>query len=327
MRKCIFSALVLSWAAPLTFGHGTEIQFTYNPATGKIESRQIISTTLNNLNLAEPIPPGFDVAPGVAPTAKARIYVIPVLSTSLGDAGATLGAGWYARTTDVRRSDPGNEGKVAYISGVGLAYQYEPTLPGTGWQHTGSTALPNLSGSQFRMSYTTGLQKWNGSGWDDAGATQAQLINSGGTNQITSSDVPSGATYNATVSATFSSNPHSFINLRLLGNGVDSAVDPADGVYVIGAKLASTAVVNDGVNPVTPVGDSDPFYFVLFRNPVSGGTYGQNFDAAIAVANQFADANGIARSQIQAVPEPAAVGSLAVVGLMALARRRRAARM
>jgi MYXO-CTERM domain-containing protein len=168
-----------------------------------------------------------------------------------------------------------------------------------------------------------GLKAWDGAAWADPGTEQLQMFQGDATgafvpgttvNAITSDAGPfqsmSLAAINPAAPPSGSSVPHSSVSFRLLGDGVASTASSDDGVYLASFRLSSTAVFGASN---TPVGDSDPFYFVMYK--------GSSVDEAMALAEAFAVASGIPLSQVQAaVPEPMGAG---LIGLVALARRRR----
>lgn len=319
MRTSIASLLLGLAFAGTALGHGVQVQIVFNPATGKIETRQIVGTT-TAATAAEPIVPNFPLGTSVAPAA--RVYVSPLKFASIAS-----GNGWYVRPTDVLRGDlPA----PAYPSGPGLTYRfaYQTGASATGWEWgnasnpVANTALPNLAGTNFTYTLLDGLKTWNGTAWIDPGSEQVQIFRGDGTGAFTGSTVNAistdagGATFAlSNVSATnkpgLTSVPHSSVSLRLLGDGVSASTEGDDGIYLLSLKLSTNATI--GTTGV-PVGESDPFYMVLYKNVSLA-------DAASA-ANSFASANGIASSLVQlAVPEPSSL--LAMAGLAVVARRRR----
>lgn len=312
----LFLGLALGGTA---LGHGVQVQVVFNPATGKIETRQIVGTT-TAATAAEPLVPSFALGTSIAPAA--RVYVSPLKFASIAS-----GDGWYVRPTDVLRGDlPA----PAYPSGPGLTYrfEYQTGAGSTGWEWgnaanpVGNTALPNLAGTNFTYTLIDGLKTWNGSAWVDPGTEQVQIFRGDGTGAFTgstvntiSTDVGGGTFALSNVSATnkpgLTSVPHSSVSLRLLGDGVNANVAGDDGIYLLALKLSTNATI--GTTGV-PVGDSDPFYMVLYKNV--------SLSDAASAANSFANANGISPSLVQlAVPEPTSI--LAAAGFGLIARRRR----
>lgn len=312
----LFIGFALSSAA---LGHGVQTQIVFNPATGKIETRQIVGTT-TTASAAEPIVPNFLLGTTIAPAA--RVFVSPLKSASIA-----AGNGWYVRPTDVSRTDlPA----PAYPSGPGLTfrYEYQTGAGATGWEWgnaanpVANPSLPNLAGTNFTYTILSGLKTWDGAAWVDPGAEQIQLFRGDGLTAITPSTVNAisndvgGVTFPlSNVSSTnkpgATSVPHSSVSLRLLGDGVNANVEGDDGIYLLALKLSTNATI--GTTGV-PVGESDPFYMVLYKNVSLA-------DAASA-ARSFAGANGIDAGLVQlAVPEPTSLLSLAAVAMVGRRRR------
>lgn len=293
-----FLALALFAAPAGLFAHGVQTQITFNPSTGKIETRQVVSTSTDV--------PASDYRYGTEIAPAARVFVMPLLDSQL-----PLGNGYYTRPTDVRSS---LTGVPLHPSGPGLAYRFESQTPGTGWVHSGSTTLPNLSGTTFTYTFADALKFWDGSAWVDPGTEQLQVIRNGGTGTFTASTVhaitsdvaPFASMPLTTISATppgATSIPHSSISFRLLGDGISSTATSDDGLYLAALKLSSSATIG---TTGAPVGDSDTFYMLMYKNTSLA-------DAASA-ANAFATSNGIPLSQVQlAVPEPATLTALMLV--------------
>lgn len=301
MRSNLIASFIVLAAASSVFAHGVQVQTTFNPTTGKIETRQIVGTSTDV--------PASDYVYGTQIAPAARVFVMPLLESTL-----PLGNGYYTRPTDVR--NPITTAPI-HPSGPGLTYRFESQTPGTGWSHSGSATLPNLSGTAFTYTIVDGLKSWNGTAWTDAGTEEAQIVRNGGTGTFTSSTVnaitsdagPFASLPLAAISATApgaSSISHSSLSFRLLGDGVSSTAASDDGVYLLSLKLSSTAVY--GPNN-TPVGDSDPFYYVMYKNT--------SLANAADVARTFASASGIPLAQVQlAVPEPTTLGVIAGAGLL-----------
>lgn len=308
-----FKTFVVSTAAILrvatavpAFGHGVQVQITFNPTSGKIETRQVVHSNSSPL-------PFYERGDVTAPAA--RVYVMPLLDSQI-----PAGDGFYTRPTDFRNAVTG---QPQYPSGPGIAWRYEFQTAGTGWSLDGSSSLPNLRNSNFGYQFLDGLKAWDGSAWVDPGTEQFQMFRGDGTtafvpgttvNAITSDSAAfesmSLATINPASTPSPTSVPHQSVSYRLLGDGVSPGASSDDGVYLATMKLTSTAVF--GPNS-TPVGDSDPFYFVMYK--------GRPLDEAMGLANALALANNIPLSQVQAaVPEPALVSLLAPLALL---RRRR----
>jgi hypothetical protein len=303
MRITLLANVALLAAASIASAHGVETQITYNIAGNKIDTRSIIYTSSNQIG--QPVPINTI-------TAQRRAYIEPLLYSPIG-----AGTGWYARPAGFLNSS----GLPEHPSGAGPAWQYEAggtaganALPGTGWSYSGSTTLPNLSATTFSYKILDGLKVWNGSAFVDPGAEQVQIIGSDGTtsftstatNNITTGDVaPTGALQFGITSLSGTNNPHNTMSIRLLGDGTTLA-EGDDGIYLLKLALSTTATVG---NTGMPVGDSDPFYFVLTKN----ASYSDAFAAVTSL--------GIAPSLIQGqVPEPTTLAALS--GLAAIASRR-----
>jgi len=323
MQRALWAVMGLMGLAPAAFGHGVQIQFSYNTSTGKIESREIISTTAAPGTDTDPYPTGF--RPHTSLSDFKRVYVMPLVDQNLG-----AGQGWYVQPTPVKTTGALG-GATAYPTGPGLTYQFDSSalaggLAGTNFAFSGSAGLFNLSGRRFAYQFTTGLKKYDAgsSSFGDAGTAQAQMFTGSGgaftgtTQTAISSDAPDGTLMAlSTITNGTSTNPHSSLGFRLLGDGASSSSALADGVYVIGMTVTSYANLpsTTTLDPSSGVGTSDPFYYVMFK--------GISQDQAAAWASDFAAGNGIGASQIQAVPEPGVLGLAGVAGLMALVRRSR----
>lgn len=284
-----FAFLLSATVGGTALAHGPQIQITFNPATGKIETREIIST---------------DSAPTAISSLK-RVYVMPMLPT---------GAEYFIRpdaTPDPITTLP------MHVSNPGFAYQYESFVPGTGWSHSGSATLPNLQGTSFSQSFTDGLKVWTGTTFVDPGPEQLQM-DRGGTLAApaalakTTDSAPFETLPLTAIGATASANPHHTIRYRLLGDGISSTAHGDDGVYLASLQISSSAA---------GVGASDPFYFVFFKN--EDGHLGPEHND-LTEALQAAASLGFPSSLIQThalVPEPAGVAGL-VIAAAAFCRRR-----
>lgn len=312
----VVSGWVLA-AGSVAFGHGVQVQVSYDAALNKVVTRQIV----HSQSAADPAV-GF--ASGLELSPQARVYVLPLLATDTAS-----GAGFYTRPSDQRDSITG---LVRWPSGPGLSFRYDYQTPGFGWDWANGSnpptnpSLPNLAGSNFTYTLLGGLKQWDGSGLVDPGMEQLQVFRGDGTqpfvpgttvNAITADDADvtfalaavSLTNRPATVTASI---PHSSVSYRLLGDGVSPSAPSDDGIYVLKLRLETNALVTaTGAS----VGASDPFYYVMYK----GGTLGEAYDAALGLAAQV----GIPASQVQAIPEPAALTLVPVAALGLLGRGRR----
>lgn len=282
MRSFVFlgmSALCVTSA----FGHGVQVQISYNPASGKIETREVVHTSSRPTALSD----------------LKRVYVMPLMP-QVGGAGD----GWYTRPDDERNAF----GVPLYPTGPGVTFQYESQLAGTGWNFSGG-ASGNLQGTRFSYSLTDSLKVWTGSTFADPGMEQLQLFRGDGTSvpsvTATTSDSGPFSTLDLSTITTLSSNAHSSVGFRVLGNGVASGLSGGlegdDGIYLLSMQLTSNAV---------GVGASEPFYYVMYKN--------RNVTDAMEVAASL----GFDAGLVQLVPEPSSV-ALFLIAVGCVASRRR----
>ena len=286
MRKYLLTIVAPLLVAAPVFGHGDQVQITYNPAIGKIETREIVHTTSRPSAISD----------------LKRVYVMPFLSLTGG-----AGDGWYTRPNDERNIF----GVPLYPTGPGITFQYDEAaqLPGTGWSFSGSGSLPNLQGTNFGYFFADGLKEWTGASFADSGPEQLQMFRGDGTSvpsiMSDSTDVGPFATMALSNIATKSSNAHSSVGYRLLGDGTNFGLaGPAagdDGIYLLTMQLTSTAA---------GVGASDPFYYVMYKN--------RDVTEALAAAAGL----GFDPSLVQLMPEPSSL-MLLVAGVAAINMRRR----
>jgi hypothetical protein len=302
LAACLYAAANL-----YAWGHGVEYQLSYDSVSGRVQTRQIVSTDTRPQTLTD----------------LTRIYVMPLVVAN-GTTPAlhpAAQAAWYSQP-DI----------TTYPSGNGLSYQWDTAAPtggqlaGTGWSWKDSATLPNLAGTVFSYRFTDRVLKWDGAEFTAAaaGITQLQAFRGDATTAPTvMATTASGSSlvFSAVSSVTQSTNPHSNAGFRLLGDG--TSFDPAsagvatDGIYLQGMEVLTTATTPAGA----AVAASDPVFMVLFKN--------SSFTDAFAAAAAFAGTQGIPLNKIQAVPEPgalslAAVGGAAACGLMRCFRRGKA---
>jgi len=264
--------------------HGVQYQLSYDTVTGKIQTREIVSTNSTPATLG-----------GVK-----RIYVMPfnLANSTTPAAHPAAQPAWYSQP-DITN----------YPSGNGICYQWDATagggmIAGTGWAWKDSATLPNLAGTAFGYQFADRLLKWDGSAFTSAaaGVTQLQAFRGDATTVPPASVTTAPGSvlnFNAVSSSTRSTNPHANAGFRLLGDG--TSFDPAaagpgtDGIYLQGLRVTSNAA---GVTA------SDPAYMIFYKNTP--------FAEALTVAASFAAAEGIPANQIQAVPEP---GALVLAGI------------
>jgi hypothetical protein len=285
MRKLTIAITLAVAAVGTAFGHGVQVQITFNPTSDKIETRQIVHT---------------DTRPNAISDLK-RVYVMPLMSQTGG-----AGDGWYTRPDDTRNAF----NVPLHPTGPGVNFQYDDTqLPGSGWAFSGSATLPNLQGSNFGYSLLDGLKAWDGAGFVDPGAEQFQVFRGDGTTvptiMVNTSDSGPFASIALSTIASASSNAHSSMGYRMLGDGSSPGLGSPqagdDGVYLLSLQLTSTAA---------GVGASDPFYYVMYKNVPQ--------DDALAAAASL----GFDESLIDVVPEPGAL-ALLLAGAAFIVRRRR----
>jgi hypothetical protein len=252
-------------ASASALAHGPQIQLTR-------DNNQITTRRL------------FREEPYDSLSSPTKLYVIPLMET----AGI-----WYVR--------PNNEpsatipGSPEYLSGPGVAYGHDQ-LDG-GPRHFGS-------GFRFELRFVDGLQWWDGSAFVDPGFEEIEAFRSSGTPAITNDTLTLGSPATlayGNVSATYNSNAHSSASFRLLGDGVNAAVEGDDGIYLLTMLYASTE---------PGLGSSVPFQFLLHKNADSA-------DIHAAVEHL-----GLTSASVQYVPEPAC-HIFVMLGLSSLLAKRR----
>lgn len=195
-----------------------------------------------------------------------------------------------------------------HTGGGGISFRYDQYTPGTNMFNTDApVGKIDLAGSYFRLQYVSGLSRWDGSGFVDAGDTQLRTIRgaAGPAQQVMTSrdDEPASnfinfSTLNAPVPpASLPQNPHGYVTHVFLGDGVSTDSEVLDGIYKISLQFSSTA---EGISA------SDPFDWVLFK--------GVGVTEAAAVAATLG-------GTIQVVPEPASVAVLGTLFGVLFSRR------
>ncbi len=256
-------------AAASANAHGPQIQTTRD--TGKIVTREIVDQSTYSTALSDP----------------KSVYVMR-LAQYLGV--------WRAQPDNFLLPDNTPE----FVGWPGFAYGYG--------YHATTNPTPFPAGSKFVLGFTAGLKSWDGAAFVDAGMTEAEAYRG-------SSVSPSGLaktsdagpfptlTFPGGTGISFEAeggDTHNSIHYRMLGDGTSTTSILLDGVYLLSLQLSSTDA---------SVAASDPFYFVLHKNPAPG---------AVAAA---IDGLGFAPDFVQVVPEPGA-WLLAAIGLAGLSRTR-----
>lgn len=241
--------------------HGPQIQLTGD--TGKLITREIL--------LDEPY--------GDSLTAPKSVYVMPVLPY--------LGV-WYSRpNVEPDALDPN---LPHFYSGPGYAYGYD---------RNGGGAQLFPAGSNFSIAFTTGLRRWDGATFVDAGAVELEAF-AGSLATRTADNAASPAfPFPAAGLTTYTTDAHNTVRYRFLGDGISTAAEPADGIYLASLQLSTTAAGITG---------SDPYQFVLYKGAGLG-------DVSAAV-----NSLGVDSALVQFVPEPTVFGGL-VLGCLILFRR------
>jgi len=250
-------------SATAASAHGPQIQITN-------DNNKIVTRALHK-----------DGDYSLALTAPKSVYVMPVVANS---------GVWYSKPNDA--IDPITL-LPAFPSGPGLAYGYD--LADGGPQAFAADSV-------LSVGLLDGLKIWNGSTFVDAGATQLKAFRGSNANVTTpdanfavTSDVgPFDSLSLAPVAANHGSEGaevHGSFRWALLGDGASPTSNNSDGVYLLKLQVSSTQV---GLAP------SDPYYFVLSKNPKPG-----YLTAAI-------NSLGFASPLVQVVPEPATAILLAM---------------
>lgn len=276
--------IALGLSAASAFGHGPQLQITN---TGnKIVTRNLFQDE------------HYNTFPAPA-TDAVNIYVIP-----MGATAAFGGTRWFARPNAAMNSGPG----VAY--GYGWTYDQHGT-PADPSDDTYTTTFP--VGAKFVEQMNGQLQKWNGGGFVDAGASELYMFRGSGAtiDESISGSADTTITY-GTITAPSSPDPdpHASASFEILGDGIvpsasHAPAPVADGIYM--ASLGLSLIDQPTGSYIAP---SDSFYFVMYKG-VSGD------DAFAAASAAFPGA------AIQVVPEPVSIGVLMMASSMVLFRRGR----
>jgi hypothetical protein len=266
MRALTFAiAVSLGLATSLAQAHGPQMQVT--DTNNKITTREII-----------PEPP-YDNSL----TPEKSTYVLPILQAVTGSPTTNYWTVMPNSTIDpiLQTSE--------FQFGPGLAYSYGQSF---------------TSGFHFNVSFTTPLERWNGTtfvnnpGPEAVGAFRGDSTSAADQVVVTSSGVPAQSLLFNNIAANYPADSHSSMRFRLLGNGTSALVALADGIYLLSLQISSTQ---------PGLASSDPFSLVLYKNASSA-------DLAAAVTGLGVDPS---RVQYLSVPEPTAA-LLAASGLVGL---------
>ncbi len=275
-RVFLLGCSLVSGLVSSGWAHGPQMQITND--NGKIVTRNVILDGPYSTQLTTP----------------KSMYVIPLLESN---------GIWYSRPNP--KVDAITQAPL-FTSGPGLAYGYD--LVDGGPQAFAADSV-------LSVQLVSGLQRWDGSQFVDAGATQLKAfrgsdpaIQTPDANfAITSDASPFDSLLLAALAANYGSEieeAHASIRYALLGDGASPTSAVTDGVYLVSLRLSSSQ---------TDLAASDPYQFVLHKNASPTA-----LSAAVGSLNVPAD-------RVQYVPEPGTCGLL-IVGLSVLAgqvRRRR----
>jgi hypothetical protein len=246
-----------------SFGHGPQLQVTID--AGKITTREVI----------------LDGPYSESLTAPKSAYVIPI--RSLNDIA-------YVRPNDALDSITG---LPVYVSGPGLAYGY----------HVNDSSFPPFAaGSVFGIEFTSGLLRWDGTAFQDAGATELKayrgsdpaITDPADRFAITSDSGPYDSLSLSALTADYNAEAHGTVRYALLGDGSTVTSASQDGVYLASLRLTSSQ---------SDLAASDPYYFVLHKN--------ESLETVAAAVQSL----GIDASRIQYVPEPSSWILMILAGL------------
>lgn len=214
-------------------------------------------------------------------TAPKSVYVMALLAVD---------GVWYSRPNN--EIDPITQ-LPAFPSGPGLAYGYD--LADGGPQEFAADSVLSIG-------FTDVLKLWDGATFTDAGATELKAFRGSNPNitspaanfAVTSDSSPFDSVSLPAVAASYGSDGaevHNSIRFALLGDGISPTSASSHGVYLLSLQISSTQA---GLEP------SDEYFFLLHKN------------AATEAIVDAVGALGFAPSQVQWVPEPASLLSLAI---------------
>jgi hypothetical protein len=188
-----------------------------------------------------------------------------------------------------------------YLSGPGFAYGYNVVDNKFGAFGTDSI---------LAVEFANGLLRWDGSGFQDAGATQLKAYRGSDPAvadpptqfAVTSDAGPFDSVSLAPIASDYNAEAHQAIRFALLGDGSSLTSDSPDGVYLATMRVTSTQ---------PHLAASDPYYFVLTKNAAS--------DVVAAAVGSL----GIAAGQVQYVPEPSMLTLAWLAAFVVVTQRRR----
>ncbi len=255
--------------------HGPQLQITLDQ-NNKIVTREIVDTT-NPAGL-----PGSNLAGYETLTAPTSVFVIPA----------------YLNNSGQHTLQPDNP---HYLNGPGYTFRYETNTPGTNMYFDNAPlGSINLQDTSFSIQYISGLTRWNGSSFVDAGDTQLRAARSSLT-----MDTQDGAAASTTIAygalTSFSTVPHTSLTHLFLGDGISTTRAVPDGIYKVSLQMFSSS---------GSIAASDPFDYIIYK--------GTGVNDALAAVSSLNPAGAV-----QVVPEPTGLALLALPGLAMMIRRRR----
>ena len=259
--------------------HGPQLQITLDQ-NNKIVTREIVDTT-NASGL-----PGSNLAGYETLTAPTSVFVIPAYLNNSGQ---------YTLQPD----------NPHYLNGPGYTFRYQTHTPGTNMYFDDApSGSVNLSGTYFSIQYLSGLTRWDGASFVDAGDTQLQAARSSG-GVLQTMTTQDGAAAGSTIAygglSSLSTTPHTSLTHLLLGDGSSSTSAVHDGIYRVSVQMSSSS---------GDIASSDPFDYIIYK--------GTGVSEALTAAYSLNPAGNV-----QVVPEPTGLALLGLPGLAMLIRRRR----